>query len=632
MITLQNITIRRGPNILIENLSWTIYHKQRIGVIGENGCGKSTLFAILLNQLQADKGDVDIPKHIRLAHVAQETPAYSATAIEYVLDGDVELRELEKALVDAEEKDDGHRIATLHQRLSEIDAYTANARAAQLLDGLGFSYEEQLKSVSDFSGGWRVRLNLAKALMCRSDMLLLDEPTNHLDLDAVLWLEQWLKKYSGTLLLISHDRDFLDEVVDHIVHIHHKQFKLYSGNYSTFERQRAADLLLQQAAFDKQQKKVEHLESFINRFKAKASKAKQAQSRVKALEKMELISAVQAESPFQFHFREPSQCPNPLIYLEDASIAYGPKIVLSHLNFSVSPKDRIALLGPNGAGKTSFIKLLATELSPSTGTYQAGSGLKIGYFAQHQVDTLDLDESPLQHMRDIAPNIRDQELRSYLGSFAFVGNRVMEKVSNFSGGEKSRLALAILIWQKPNLLLLDEPTNHLDLEMRQALSMALQEYEGAMILVSHDRYLVRATVDQLALVAQGQMKNFDGDLDDYSKWLLDFRRQIDKQNSPSIEKSGLSKKEQRKQNAQNRQSSRPIVQQIKTLENELARLEKAATDVEIILADNSLYDERNKDVLQKHLAKQAEIKKQMEDVERKWLAAGEELDKQNSAG
>jgi ATP-binding cassette subfamily F protein 3 len=631
MITLRNITIRRGPNVLLDDLNWTIYHKQRIGIIGENGCGKSTLFSIFLNELQADKGDIEIPAHIRLAHVAQETPAYTQSALEFVLDGDTELRALEKSLLDAEEKNDGHRIATLHQRLSEIDAYTAKARAAQLLDGLGFTFQEQNNSVSDFSGGWRVRLNLAKALMCRSDMLLLDEPTNHLDLDAVLWLEQWLKKYSGTLLLISHDRDFLDEVVDHVAHIHHKQFKLYSGNYSTFEKQRAADLLLQSAAFEKQQKHVAHLQSFINRFKAKASKAKQAQSRMKALDRMELVSAVHMDSPFQFHFKEPSQCPNPLIYLEDARISYGEKIVLSHLNFSISPKDRIALLGPNGAGKSSFIKLLAGELQASEGFYQAGSGLKIGYFAQHQVDRLDLHKSPLQLMRDIAPGIRDQDLRSYLGTFAFSGNRVMENVSNFSGGEKSRLALALLIWLKPNLLLLDEPTNHLDLEMREALSMALQEYDGAMILVSHDRYLVKSTVDQLVLVAQGKMINFDGDLNDYQKWLLEFRRQTVRQNSPVTEKSGLSKKEQRQANAQLRQQSRPIVLQIKKLEEQLARLEKSATDMEILLADNSLYDEAKKDILQKHLAQQAHLKKQTEAVEREWLSACETLGTQDES-
>lgn len=625
MITLRDITIRRGPNILLENLNWTIYHKQRIGIIGANGCGKSTLFAMLLNQFQADKGDLEIPRQIKLAHVAQETPAYSETALQYVLDGDAELRSLEKSLAEAEHANDGHRIAVLHQHLSEIDAYTANARAAQLLDGLGFNYQEQQKSVSDFSGGWRVRLNLAKALMARSDVLLLDEPTNHLDLDAVLWLETWLKKYSGTLLLISHDREFLDGVVDHIAHIYHKEFKLYAGDYSTFEKQRANDLLVAQAAFVKQQKHIAHLESFINRFKAKASKAKQAQSRMKALERMEFVNVVQTESPFKFHFKTPGQCPNPLIYINDGTVAYGEKVILRDINFSISPKDRIGLLGPNGAGKSSFIKLLAGELPIAQGEYQVGSGLKIGYFAQHQIDRLDLAESPLHHMRKIAPTTRDQDLRSFLGSFDFTGNRVLEAVKNFSGGEKSRLALALLIWQQPNLLLLDEPTNHLDLEMRQALSMALQEYEGAMIIVSHDRFLLRTTVDQFALVANQKLENFDGDLNDYEKWLLEFRRQTD---SSATEKTGLSRKEQRQQNASMRDQRRPLLLKIKKLEEKLGRLEKTATDLELKLADNTLYDEANKPKLQSLLAEQAAITKQLEKTEAEWLQASNELEAQ----
>lgn len=625
MITLRNITIRRGPNILLEDLNWTIYHKQRIGIIGANGCGKTTLFTILLNQFQADKGEIEIPRHIKLAHVAQETPAYSDTAIEYVLDGDVELRELQKSLVEAEEANDGHRIAVIYQHLSEIDAYTANARASQLLDGLGFSFAEQQKSVSDFSGGWRVRLNLAKALMARSDVLLLDEPTNHLDLDAVLWLEQWLKKYSGTLLLISHDREFLDEVVDHIAHIYNHEFKMYAGNYSTFEKQRANDLLVQQAQFIKQQKHIAHLESFINRFKAKASKAKQAQSRMKALDRMELINVVQADSPFKFHFKDPGQCPNPIIYIEDGTVAYGEKIIVKNINFSISPKDRIGLLGPNGAGKSSFIKLLAGELAIADGICQMGSGIKIGYFAQHQIDRLELAESPLHHMRKIAPHTREQDLRAYLGSFAFVGNRVMEAVKNFSGGEKSRLALALLIWQQPNLLLLDEPTNHLDLEMRQALSMALQEYDGAMIIVSHDRFLIKTTVDQLMLIANQELKSFDGDLDDYQKWLLDYRRQVSNQNSTG-EKSGLSRKEQRQQNAEQRDQRRPLIEKIKKLEDKLGRLQKTETALELKLADNTLYEEANKPKLQQLLAEQAAIKKQLTAVEAEWVQAGDELE------
>ncbi len=619
MITLYNIILRRGQHILLKDVNWTIYHKQHIGIIGENGSGKSSLFAMLLNELQADGGNLEIPRQLKLAHVAQETPAYAKSALEFTLDGDVELRALQQQLLDAEKKDDGNLIAKLHTRLSEIDAYTAEARAARLLDGLGFNSTEQQKLVSDFSGGWRVRLNLAKALMCRSDVLLLDEPTNHLDLDAVLWLENWLTKYPGTLLLISHDRDFLDHVVDHIAHINHQQLKLYVGNYSSFEQQRAEQLLVQQATYEKQQKHVAHLQDFINRFRAKASKARQAQSRVKALERMELVSAVHMDSPFQFHFKEPSKCPTPLICLEDATIAYGEKIILSHLNLQIAPKDRIALIGPNGAGKSSLIKLIAGELTAAQGHYTNGAGLKIGYFAQHQVDHLNLSDTPLNHLRKLANRQTDQELRTYLGSFGFSGTRVSEVIKNFSGGEKSRLALALLVWQQPNLLLLDEPTNHLDLEMRHALSMALQEYQGAMILVSHDRFLVRTTVDQLMLVAHGELKNFDGDLNDYEKWLFEFRR-------PQIEKPTISRKSQRQENAKQRELRRPLLQQVKKLEEELSKLQKEATAIETVLTDGTLYEEQNKLQLQQLLADQATIKKTLQRVEENWLQACGELE------
>ncbi|HSW93057.1 MAG TPA: ATP-binding cassette domain-containing protein [Gammaproteobacteria bacterium] len=525
MITLRNVTLNRGTTVLLKNVNWTIYPGQRIGLIGANGSGKSSLFALLLNNLHADQGDVDISCQRVLAHVAQETPAYARSALDFVLDGDRILRHLEAELLKAEEANDGHRIGDLHEEFGKIDAYTAPARAAQLLSGLGFTQEEQQKPVSDFSGGWRVRLNLAKALMCPSDILLLDEPTNHLDLDAVIWLEQWLIKYPGTLLLISHDRDFLDQTVDHIAYIVHQQLEIYAGNYSTFEKTRAAHILLQQAAYEKQQKQIAHMQGFVNRFRAKASKARQAQSRMKAIERLELVNAVQIESPFHFHFRPPLKCPNPLLTLDEASIAYGEKKVLDHLSFSIGPDDRIGILGPNGAGKSSLIKLLAGEIDPATGIRETSSGLKIGYFAQHQVDHLNLQETPMTHLRELAPNVHDQELRTYLGTFGFVGTDVFDPIKQFSGGEKSRLALALLIWQRPNLLLLDEPTNHLDLEMRNALSIALQEYEGAMLLVSHDRFLLRATVDRLVLVANHRVEPFTGDMPDYEKWLLDYRRQ-----------------------------------------------------------------------------------------------------------
>ncbi|MHB1948092.1 MAG: ATP-binding cassette domain-containing protein [Gammaproteobacteria bacterium] len=626
MITLRNILLRFGQHVLLENLNWTIYHKQRIGIIGANGSGKTSLFSLLLGQLQPDVGDLEIPRQIKLAHVAQETPAYTKSALEFVLDGDVELRTLQQELSLAEQKNIGDQIALLHARLGEIDAYTAPARAARLLSGLGFNHKEQQQSVSDFSGGWRVRLNLAQALMSRSDVLLLDEPTNHLDLDAVIWLENWLIKYSGTLLLISHDRDFLDRIVDHVAHISHQQLKVYSGNYSSFEKQRADQLLVQQSTFEKQQKYIAHLQSFINRFRYKKTKASQAQSRIKALEKMELISAVQIDSPFQFRFKEPGKCPNPLISLEDVKIAYGDRTILNDVNFSISPKDRIALLGPNGAGKSSLIKLLAGELEPSSGLRQIGEGLKIGYFAQHQVDHLNLDETPLEHMQKLAPQTRELELRTFLGSFGFEGSAVQKVVRNFSGGEKSRLALALIVWKKPNLLLLDEPTNHLDLEMRQALSMALQEYEGAMIIVSHDRFLVRTTVDQLQLVADQQLQEFKGDLDDYERWLIDFRRAGAIDETPQTEVVEVSRKQQRQMDAELRDLRRPLLQEIKKLEVELDRLQKKSTAIEVALTDLAIYEESNKAKLQQYLLDQVAIQKQLQLTESQWLELSEKLE------
>ena len=631
MISLQNVTLRRGQHVLLHNINWTVFHKQRVGLIGANGSGKTSLFALLQGELQADSGSVEIPRQIKIAHVAQETPGYSQSALDFVLDGDVELRSLQEELLDAEKKDDGERIGHIHTQLGVIDAYSATARAAKLLDGLGFSDVELQQSVSDFSGGWRMRLNLAKALMCRSDVLLLDEPTNHLDLDAVIWLEQWLIKYTGTLLLISHDREFLDRVVDNIAHISNQQIKSYSGNYSSFEKQRAAQILLQQAAFEKQQKQMAHLQSFVDRFRYKASKARQAQSRVKAIERMELISVVHIESEFEFAFREPSKCPNPLISLQDARVAYGDKVVLTNVNLSIAPKDRIALLGPNGAGKSSLIKLLAGEIEPAAGEREVSEGLKIGYFAQHQVDSLELDETPLAHFKKLAPKIPEAQFRKFLGGFCFSGDQVLEPVQIFSGGEKARLALAILVWQQPNLLLLDEPTNHLDLDMRQALSMALQEFQGAVIVVSHDRFLLNTTADQLFLVANHQLNNFDGDLDDYQRWLFEFRRQRENQLSEQLDKTPVSRKSQRQQDAKVREMRSPILKKIKKLEDELAGLEKEIAAVELVLADSGMYEEGNKDKLLVELQKQTVIKKRIQEVENAWLMVSTELNDLDSS-
>lgn len=524
MIIFKNVTLRRGPAPLIEALDWTIFPGQRIGLVGANGAGKSSIFAMLRGELSPDRGELSLPKQWEIAHLEQETPGTSQTALDYVLTGDAEYCRIEAALQAAELSGDGEKIAHLHDQLHAIDGYTAPSRAGQLLAGLGFSGAEQKMLVSEFSGGWRMRLNLGKALMCRSDMLLLDEPTNHLDLDAVLWLEAWIKQYKGTLILISHDRDFLDGTVNMIAHVYDKKLTVYTGDYSTFEKTRAMQLSLQQALHEKQQKHVDHLKSFINRFGAKASKAKQAQSRVKALARLEVVSAVQQDTPFNFEFRKPDQCPHPLMQCDLVSVKYDDRTIISKVNVGLSPRDRIGILGPNGAGKSSLIKLLAGEINTATGLRETAAGLRIGYFAQHQVDHLSLPDTILIHLQRIAPQQSEQTLRTYLGTFGFVGDEVFANVGSLSGGEKSRLALALLVWQKPNLLLLDEPTNHLDMEMRNALSLALQDFEGAMMIVSHDRFLLRATVDQFILVADGAVEAFDGDLDDYEKWLVNYRK------------------------------------------------------------------------------------------------------------
>lgn len=620
MITLKNITLRRGPNILLENLNWTIFARQRIGMIGANGCGKSTLFSLLLGQFQPDAGDMDFPRQLRLAHVAQETTALTQTALDFVLDGDVELRKLEAKLAQAEADDDGMRIAELHEKMAVLDAYTAPARAAQLLSGLGFSTAEQKKQVADFSGGWRVRLNLAKALMMPSDMLLLDEPTNHLDLDAILWLEEWLRNYPGTLLIISHDRDFLDNIVDHIAKIDHRQLKVYTGNYSSYETQRASELLIQQAHFEKQQKQIAHMHDFVERFRYKATKARQAQSRLKAIERIELVSAVQSETPFSFQFPDPGNIPNPLLTLNHVDVGYGERTIIKNLNFSITPKDRIAILGPNGAGKSSLIKVLAQAMAPQHGECVTSSGLRIGYFAQHQVEHLDLQASPLTHLRRIAERALELDLRKFLGSFGFSGDSVLASVGTFSGGEKSRLALALIVWQKPNLLLLDEPTNHLDLEMRNALSLALTEYEGAMILISHDRFLVRSTADQLMLCADGKLQDFDGDLNDYQRWLFDYCKT---RNAATSVTAGNHKKEMRQQTAKQREASRPAKDNIRRLEKEMEKWQKEASRLEAVLTDQSLYEEQNKEILKQNLLALSQAKSSLETAETAWLEASE---------
>ena len=524
MIRFSQVTLRRGTKVLVEGADLILNPGQRIGLIGSNGTGKSSLFALLRGELHADQGEVDYPPQWRVAHVAQETPALERPALEYAIDGDTTLRELESELAEAEEANDGMRMGELYAAMGDADAYTVRSRAEQLLRGLGFTQEQMGQPVASFSGGWRMRLNLAQALMCPSDLLLLDEPTNHLDLDAIIWVEEWLKRYAGTLIIVSHDRDFLDGVVNVVVHLDGKKLKRYTGNYSSFERQRAAAVVLAAGMMEKQMRERAHLESFIERFRAKASKAKQAQSRMKMLAKMEELAPLHVSAPFQFEFREPLRAPDPLLVLENVDAGYrtesGDKVVVRDIKFALASGERYGLLGINGAGKSTLIKTIAGELDPLSGTATFNNGLVVGYFAQHQVEMLRDDESPLWHLARIAPRVREQELRGFLGGFNFPGEMATGPITNFSGGEKARLALAMIVWQRPNLLLLDEPTNHLDLETREALTVALAQFEGTLVLVSHDRHLLRATTEQFLIVADGSLQPFDGDLDDYRDWLL----------------------------------------------------------------------------------------------------------------
>ena len=627
MLNFKNISLRRGARVLFSDTSFTIHKGQKAGLTGANGVGKSSLFAMLLNQLHVDEGEFSMPPGLEIAHVAQETPAVSYSAIDFVIDGDKELRQLQQQLEVAEQQNEGLKLAELHSTLDHIGGYTAQARASRLLNGLGFTAEQEQEPVKSFSGGWRMRLNLAQALMCRSDILLLDEPTNHLDLDAVIWLQDWLCKYPGTLLLISHDRDFLDSITDHIIHIEQQRAEIYKGNYTAFEKMRAEKLAQQQAAFVKQQREIEHIQSFITRFKAKATKARQAQSRVKALERMELISMAHVDSPFNFSFPAPDKMPNPLLQIEQADIGYADKIVINQVRLSISPGDRIGLLGPNGAGKSSLIKVLASEMQPLRGKVQLAEALKIGYFAQHQLEQLRLDESPLWHLQQLDKQATERDLRNFLGGFDFRGDKVVEIVRPFSGGEKARLVLALLVYQNPNLLLLDEPTNHLDLEMRHALSMALQEYEGALIVVSHDRHLLRSVTDQLLLVADGTVQPFDGDLDDYRNWLSEQKKALvettdEAQMTPSV----VSRKELRKQEAERRKRLKPLLDRLKKSEQAVEKYHAEQKILEQQLADPDIYSETQKQNLKKLLAQKVEVDNALELAEMEWMDVGELLE------
>lgn len=616
MIKLSHVSLQRDVKQLLEDVNLILLAQQKVGVVGENGSGKSSLFALLRNALAPDLGEISIPKQLKIAHLEQEVAALQQTAIEYVLDGDETLRALEKKLASTE---DGMELAELYIEMEHIGAYTARTRGAQLMHGLGFTTEEETQCMRAFSGGWRMRLNLARTLMCPSDILLLDEPTNHLDLDAIIWLEEWLRNYRGTLLVISHDRDFLDAITSHIVHLENRQLKLYTGNYSAFEKQQAENLALQQATFEKQQRARAHLQSFVDRFRAKASKARQAQSRIKALERMEIVQAVHVNSPFQFSFREAPLCSNPLLKLEHANLGYEQKTVLKNVSLNLMTEARIGLIGPNGAGKSTLIKTLAGSLAPQTGELFTNAKVSIGYFSQHQLDSLDPLASPLLHLQRLSPDASLQTLRSYLGSFGFSNEQALAAIAPFSGGEKSRLALALLIWQKPNLLLLDEPTNHLDLEMREALTLALQSYQGAMVVVSHDRHLLRSCTDTLMLVAYGSVKEFEGDLTDYEQWLNTYRR-----DTTSSVKPVEAKAERTTQSFDNK-NTRMQKTKIEKIEKQLETLQQQKKQLEDQLADPALYELSQQAVLKQLLAEQAQLLQQEKMIEQDWLDLQEAL-------
>ncbi len=629
MLALSNLSLRRGRKVLIEGASFQAHAGQRVGVIGPNGCGKSSLFAMFLGELEPDDGELVLDPQYEIAHVAQESPHGAGSAIDHVMDGDRELRQVQAAIAEGEAAGETD-LHELYERMEAIDGFTAESRASRLLHGLGFASGDYGNPVDSFSGGWRMRLNLARALMCRSDVLLLDEPTNHLDLPAILWLERWLKRYDGILLVISHDRDFLDEVCTRIAYIEHRAVLLFTGNYSQFEKLRAEQLALQQAMHARQQKQIAHMQRFVDRFRYKASKARQAQSRLKMLERMEQIAPAHVDSPFRFHFMEPAKQPQHLLGLTDAALGYGEQAVLTDVNLSLSAGDRIGLLGVNGAGKSTLVKALSTGKTLLAGERHLSKDTKIGYFAQHQLDLLTPERSPIDHLRDYAPDDREQDHRNYLGRFGFSGERIFEPVAPFSGGEKARLVLALMIRQGPNLLLLDEPTNHLDLEMRQALSVALIEYTGALVVISHDRHLLRSVCDELLIAHDGNVDRFDRSLDDYPTWL---REQDEKAEQAAAKwndtpATKVNKKQQRQEQAERRKRLKPYQDKVRAVETELAAERARLEELEQGLLDESIYsDPGRKDELTGLMQEQAAVKSTIETLEWEWLEASESLER-----
>ena len=629
MLALTNIALRRGPKTLFESASFQLHAGQRMGLIGANGCGKSSLFAMLLGELEPDEGELALDPKDEIAHVAQESPHGSGSAVDYVMDGDRELRSVQAAIAEGEADADKPDLHLLYERMEAIDGFTAESRASRLLHGLGFAADEYTKPVREFSGGWRMRLNLARALMCRSDILLLDEPTNHLDLPAILWLERWLKRYEGILMVVSHDRDFLDEICTRVAHIENETINLFTGNYSQFETLRAEQLSQQQAMYVRQQKQIKHMQSYVDRFRYKASKARQAQSRIKMLERMEQIAPAHVDSPFRFHFIEPEKQPQHLLGLSDAAVGYGDATILDNIELHLSAGDRIGLLGVNGAGKSTLVKALSTGSTLLKGERVLSKDTKIGYFAQHQLELLRPEHSPIDHLRDYAPDDREQDHRNYLGRFGFGGERIFEPVAPFSGGEKARLVLALMIRQGPNLLLLDEPTNHLDLEMRQALSVALIEYTGALVVISHDRHLLRSVCDELLIVHDGIVDRFNRSLDDYPAWLREQEEKAEQalnkwQESPA---KSVNKKQQRQEQAQRRKRLKPLYDKVRDVETDLESNRSRLAELEASLSDEAIYaNPDRKDELTQLVREQAAIKSAIESLEWEWLEASEQLE------
>ena len=629
MLKFDSITLRRGADALLKETSALIHSGQRVAIVGANGAGKTSLFKLILGELSVDAGNFSLPGNCRISHMAQEVAHIERGACDYVIDGHQELRALERALTQAEHDDNHQAIAYAHGELENIHAYAVPAQAEKLLHGLGFSQSDMQKPVSDFSGGWRIRLNLAQALMRPSDLLLLDEPTNHLDLDAMLWLENWLKQYRGTLLFISHDRDFIDAVASHILHFEHAALNQYTGSYSSFERQRAEKLAQQQSQYEKQQQRIGEIQSFVSRFKAKATKAKQAQSRVKELERMELIAPAHIDSPFNFSFPASDQVSSPLLNLSACALGYpSTEPVIPKFSSSILPGTRVGLLGPNGAGKSTLVKSLVGDLPLLGGSRVEGEHLRVGYFAQHQLEALDYGASPFLHLQRLKPSSTDQEIRSFLGGFDFRGDKALETIERFSGGEKARLALAMIAFGRPNLLLLDEPTNHLDLEMRHALTVALQGFEGAVIVVSHDRHLLKNTVDEFWLVAEGKVELFKGDLSDYENWLVDYQRGLSSSGEAVSDgpTSSEDKKERKRREAEARKRLSPLKNELKKIESAIQKVQSALAEMEDALGDSALYDEAHKNDLKELLSRQAEAKNEEDSLENRWFELSEQIE------